>query len=92
MPRVKFEPTIPVFERAKTVHGRADHCDRLDIIITSKIEIRIRMKSYEECGNMFQHAINHLPTQTELNSADISAEHMKWKCRRDRAYVRVRPS
>jgi hypothetical protein len=23
MPRVRFEPTIPVFERAKTVHARA---------------------------------------------------------------------
>jgi hypothetical protein len=31
MPRVGFEPTIPVFERANTVHalGRmAGHCDR----------------------------------------------------------------
>jgi hypothetical protein len=30
MPRVGFEPTIPVFERAKTVHDldrAADHCD-----------------------------------------------------------------
>jgi hypothetical protein len=29
MPQVGFEPTIPVFERAKTVHAldRATHCD-----------------------------------------------------------------
>jgi hypothetical protein len=34
MPEVGFEPTIPVFERAKTVHAldsAAGHCDRLAI-------------------------------------------------------------
>jgi hypothetical protein len=28
MPRVGFETTIPVFERAKTVHTLDGHCDR----------------------------------------------------------------
>jgi hypothetical protein len=30
MPRVTFEPTIPVFERANTVHAfrQRGHCDR----------------------------------------------------------------
>jgi hypothetical protein len=36
MPRVEFEPTIPVFQRAKTVHALdrvAGHCDRLQCIL-----------------------------------------------------------
>jgi hypothetical protein len=32
MPRVGFEPTAPVFERAKTVHA----LDRADIMIDKK--------------------------------------------------------
>jgi hypothetical protein len=35
MPRVGFEPTIPVFERANTVHAlHCGHCDRLHIPFT----------------------------------------------------------
>jgi hypothetical protein len=30
MARVGFEPTIPVFKRAKTVHALDSHCDRRD--------------------------------------------------------------
>jgi hypothetical protein len=87
MPRVEFEPTISLFERAKTVHGRAGHCDRLTyeklnklFIIRSKIAaVCLRMCQHDDVV-FFQHAINCLPTQTVLNSADNSREHRKCKC------------
>jgi hypothetical protein len=41
MPRVGFEPTIPVFERAKTVHA----LDRADTVI-GKTDIYIAMEIF----------------------------------------------
>jgi hypothetical protein len=47
MLQVGFEPTIRVFEQAKTVHARPrGHCDRLVRVISlSVIECRTKIKS-----------------------------------------------
>jgi hypothetical protein len=43
MPQVGFEPTIPVFERTKTVHALDRHYDRQELyhLIIIKLELRI---------------------------------------------------
>jgi hypothetical protein len=41
MPRVVFEPTIPVLQRAKTVHAvrPRGHCDQLQVPIAVNIKV-----------------------------------------------------
>jgi hypothetical protein len=66
MPRVGFEPTIPVFERMKTVHasGRG-HCDRrltslqtdisvdsLSYFIQFKQSVTVKWKRITSCLNV----------------------------------------
>jgi hypothetical protein len=43
MPRVGFEPTVPVFERAKTVHA----LDRAATVITI---LRTKQSKYLDCA------------------------------------------
>jgi hypothetical protein len=42
MPRVGFEPTIPVFERAKKVHGHSDRITQVYIREQSQNFVRYR--------------------------------------------------
>jgi hypothetical protein len=71
MPRVGFEPTIPAFERAKTVHA-LDHATALIGICTSYlIENTLRLHYEDQMGN------GHSPVKTtELTTGGIRcADH-----------------
>jgi hypothetical protein len=51
MPQVGFEPTIPVFERAKTVHvfvRPRGHCDRPSTLYKTEIELYQNYKKFAE--------------------------------------------
>jgi hypothetical protein len=41
MPQMGFEPTIPVFERAKTVHALDRATTVIDLKITYHVELRL---------------------------------------------------
>jgi hypothetical protein len=49
MPRVGFEPTIPAFERAKTVHAS----DRAATVIGNYKCMRYKIKIYKDCGSSY---------------------------------------
>jgi hypothetical protein len=76
MPQVRFEPTIPVFQRAKTVHA----LDRTASVIDTLIFVYISFSAY--IGLVFYNASCSLGTTTsiwsqwnaELNSASIMAQ------------------
>jgi hypothetical protein len=59
MPRVGFEPKMPMFDRAKTVHilDRAGHCDKQSKYCL--LQIHVSLFQYAQYKANMKHADNH---------------------------------
>jgi hypothetical protein len=83
MPRVGFEPTIPVFERAKTVHT----LDRAATVINMGFHHRENLKSYARISRHLQNMTDRLDDRNSGKSRPTEAKPQAWWKSLEHKYV-----